>query len=364
MKITKVQIHPVAVKRRHRTVVGSGSGMEIPGADAAPTESEFAFLELETDEGISGVGEWSDLGQAFDPVAMQRQLEENLVGINPFDLEALFAHLQVDRSTCCAVDSALYDLMGRALEVPVYQLIGGRVRERVEVSWVVYIRQVKLISTEIQQMQEMGFNAFKLKVGADIGHDETCVRLIRQTAGPQAQIKLDASGVWSLEEAIAYIRRLEQYGLQGVESPVRGRCAADLARVREAVNTRIIEHVWDRWDYVLDLVHHQAVDIINLFPEGCGGIFRCKKVLAVAEAAGIEALLGSTVELGVGTAAQVHLGVSSPGITYPSDLIGPAMYQEDVIDPPFEYMNGGLAPRETPGLGVALDRAQLRRLKK
>jgi len=337
--------------------------MEIPGADAAPTESRFAILELETTEGICGVGEWSDLSGDLDLPVLQEGLEAKLVGRNPFDLEAILGDLGFDRSTSCAVDSALFDIAGKALGVPAYQLIGGKVRERVEVSWVVYIRTADLIAEEIREMRERGFTAFKLKVGSNIEHDEECVRLIRETTGPEGQIKLDASGVWSLEEAEENIRRLVQYGLQAVESPVRGRGARDLARVREGVEVPIIEHVWERWDYALDLVRHQAVDIINLFPEGCGGILRCKKVLALAEAAGMDALLGSTVELGVGTAAQLHLGVSSPGISYPSDLIGPALYQEDVIAGPFEYVEGTLAVPEGPGLGVELDRDKLARLR-
>lgn len=362
MRITGIQIHQVQVPRQHRTVVGTGRDTPVAGAGDAPTRSRFAFLRLHTDAGLTGLGEWSDLEAGLDPAALQAPLEAQLVGRRPFDLESIFATFPLDRSTRCAVDSALYDLMGKALGVPVYELLGGCYRPRVEVSWVVYIREPELIGEEIAQMRARGFRAFKLKVGSRIDHDETCVRIIREAAGPEAALKLDASGAWTLPEALEYIPRLAQYGLQAVESPVLGRGAADLARVRQAVEVPIIEHVWDRWDYVLDLVRHQSVDIINLFPEGCGGLFRCKKVLALAEAAGIGALLGSTVELGVGTAAQVHLGVSSPGITYPSDLIGPAMYREDVITQAFEYQAGALLPPSGPGLGVELDLAQLERL--
>ncbi len=355
MRITGVRIQSAEVSRQHRTVVGTGIHTPVATAADAPTRSRFAFLQLDSDQGICGLGEWSDLEAGLEPAALRGQLEALLVGRDAFDLESIFAAFPLDRSTRCAVDSALYDLMGKALGVPVYTLLGGRFRPQVEVSWVVYIREPELIGEEIAQMRSRGFRAYKLKVGSRIEHDEACVRIIREAAGPEAQLKLDASGAWTLAEAVEYIPRLAQYGLQAVESPVQGRGAEDLARVRRAVEVPIIEHVWDRWDYVLDLVRHQSVDIINLFPEGCGGLFRCKKVLALAEAAGIGALLGSTVELGVGTAAQLHLGVSSPGISYPSDLIGPAMYQEDVITRPFEYQAGALVPPEGPGLGVDLD---------
>lgn len=363
MKITGLEIHPVVVSRIHHTAVGHGREMVIPEADAVPTISRFAVLELETDEGIGGLGEWSDIPDGRKMGEMHKRLEEKLVGRDPFAMEVILGGLDEDRSTRCAVDGALFDIKGKALEVPVYQLMGGRARERVEVSWVVYVRTQELIGEEIARMRQMGFGAFKLKVGSRIEHDDACVRIIRETAGPQAQIKLDASGVWEPGEAVENIRRLAQYGLQGVESPVRGRGAKDLAKVRQQVEVPIIEHVWDRWDYVMELVKCQSVDIVNLYPEGCGGLLRCKKVLAVVEAAGMQALLGSTVELGIGTAGQVHLGISSPGIAYPSDLIGPAMYRDDVIDEPFAYVDGGLLAPEGPGLGVELDRERLVRLR-
>ena len=364
MKITGLQIHPVSVKRRQKTVVGGGRGMTIPGADAAATESHFAILELETDEGITGIGEWSDMQKDVDLAALKAGLEARLVGENPFNIEAILSDFRFDRSTACAVDSALYDIVGKALDTPVYNLVGGRVRDGVVVSWVVYVRTADLIAEEMRTVTEQGFTAFKLKVGSNIDHDDACVKIMRETAGPDAEIKLDASGNWAVDEAIENIRRLSQYDLQGVESPVRGRGAADTVRVRDAVDVKIIEHVWERWDYAMDLIRHGSVDIINLFPEGCGGIHRCKKILALAEAAGVDALLGSTVELGVGTAAQVHLGVSSGAIRYPSDLIGPRMYTEDVVTRPFAYTDGHLLPPEGPGLGVELDREALEHLRR
>lgn len=229
MKITGVQIRSIQVRRQHRTIVGVGIGTPIAGAGDAPTLSRFAFLQLHTDEGFCGLGEWSDLEAGLEPARLKGQLEALLLGQSPFDLESIFATFPLDRSTRCAVDSALYDLMGKALGVPVYQLLGGRFRPQVEVSWVVYIRQPELIADEIRQMRAQGFDAFKLKVGSRIEHDETCVCIIRESAGPQAQLKLDASGAWSLAEAVEYIPRLGQYGLQAVESPVQGRGAEDLA---------------------------------------------------------------------------------------------------------------------------------------
>jgi muconate cycloisomerase len=201
-----------------------------------------------------------------------------------------------------------------------------------------------------------------LKVGLNVDHDDECVRIMRAVAGPNGQIKLDASGNWSVDEAIANIRRLEKHGLQGVETPTNPRDVAGMGRVRKSVGVPIIEHVGKDLGRALEYVRHEAVDVFNVATVSSGGIYRAKKVLALAEAAGVQCLLGSTVELGVGTAAQLHLAASSAVVTYPSDLIGPAMYVDDYVAQPFQYAQGYLPVPSGPGLGVEVDEDRLARL--
>jgi muconate cycloisomerase len=102
-----------------------------------------------------------------------------------------------------------------------------------------------------------------------------------------------------------------------------------------------------------------AVDVFNLALCSTGGIHRALKVAAIAEAAGIECLLGSTLELWPGTAAQAHFGAVITGLSHPSDLVGPLMYQSDVVTEPWSYLDGALPVSGRPGLGVDLDYAGL-----
>lgn len=362
MKITGVELQQLSVLRSYHTIVAAPK-REIPPADAPATRSYFVLLRLHADNGLVGLGEVSDIEESdLGTADLLPKLEDALLGADPFDLERLSQRLSLGNLVNCAVDSALYDLQGKALGAPAHNFVGGRYRDRVLVSWVVYIRRPDLVEQEMEEMVRRGFNAFKLKVGLNIDHDDACVGIMRQVAGPDAQIKLDASGNWSVDEAIANIRRLEKHGLQGVETPTNPRDVSGMARVRKSVGAPIIEHVGRDLGRALDYVRSEAVDVFNVATVSAGGIFRAKKVLALAEAAGIQCLLGSTVELGVGTAAQLHLAASSSVVTYPSDLIGPAMYVDDYLTEPFQYDQGYLTVPTGPGLGVDVDPQRLAKL--
>jgi muconate cycloisomerase len=349
--------------RSYHTIVAAPK-RTIPPADALPTRSYFVLVELRADNGLVGLGEVSDYEpDRLDVAGLRSRVEEAVLGADPFDLERLTRRPSLGTLVDCAIDNALYDLQGKLLGVPAHRFVGGPYRERVLVSWVVYIRRPDLVEQEMAAMVERGFSAFKLKVGLDVDHDDECVRIMRRVAGPTGQIKLDASGAWTVDEAITNIRRLEKHGLQGVETPTNPRDVAGLARVRRSVGVPIIEHVGKDLGYAVDLVRQDAVDVFNVATVSAGGIYRAKKLLALAEAAGIACLLGSTVELGVGTAAQLHLAASSAVVTYPSDLIGPAMYVDDYLAEPFRYDHGYLPVPTGPGLGVQVDQGRLQRLR-
>ena len=136
--------------------------------------------------------------------------------------------------------------------------------------------------------------------------------------------------------------------------------ARALARVRAAVPVEIIEHVVDFSDaFSVALVRHRAVDLFNVVPCQTGSLDRARRLIHLAEAAGLRVLLGSTVELGPGTAAALHLGATSQAVTATSDLVGPGLLEDDVITQPFTYDNGWLKVPEGPGFGVSLDRKKL-----
>lgn len=367
MHITDVRVYPlVRVKRQYPTVIS----MQIRDDGIVPIEEScFVLFELIADNGLRGVGEVSDIPEDALPDldAFEEDLRRVTTGRSPYDVASLLDGLDGERHENrtlgtrlydCALDMALYDLQGRAAGVPVYRLLGGQRRDRIPISAVVFIRDAALIAEEVRERRARGFVDFKLKMGLGIDHDEASLAALREAAGPAAKIKIDPNGAWSVDEAIRNLRRLECYGLVGVETPIPASDIAGKVALKKETRVPILEHVGDP-AFALACARAGAVDVFNIALCSCGGIHRAWKVAAVAEAAGIACLLGSTLELWPGTAAQAHFGAAVSGLEFPSDLVGPLMYRSDVVRDPWRYEAGSLLVSDAPGLGIELDRPAL-----
>lgn len=370
MKVTNLQLHPVRVPRRYGTVIAQAGGK----AKRTVTHSTCYLLEVRSDTGLTGWGEISDVEPDDQPEDLREYeaLLGDLLGGRPVaaiqqlhhDLDQHFdMHASgLERQAACGLEMALYDLLGQSAGRPVHDLLGGAVRRDVVISWVAYIREdLDQLREEIRRKRDEGFRAYKLKVGVDIDLDEERLAVLRETAGPQANIKVDANAGWTVEQAVVNIPRLNRFQLAGVETPVPREDPRDIAAVRRQVDVPILEHVGDL-SYGLELVKHDAVDVFNVATTGAGGIWRARQVVTLAQAAGIGVLLGSTVEMGPGTLAQLHLAATIPNLTLPSDLIGPALYTDDVLEEPLRYRAGKLAIPDRPGLGIRVSRDKLREL--
>lgn len=370
MQIAGIDLHPVAVPRAYETQIAHEGG----GAKERVAKSPFIFIEASTDAGLTGWGEISDLPPAELPELKQlrQQLSQLLIGRDPFDLQQLHCELrevfpfaadkEFPRLVSAGVDMLCYDLQAQLAGLPLYKLLGGKHRDRVRVSWVAFIRDdLDLLREEIREKTAAGFDAFKLKVGVDIDLDDERLAVMRETAGPDANIKIDPNGGWTLDEALVNIPRLAKHDISGVETPVAFRDPRELAILRRQVNVPLIEHVMTA-DDALGYICHQSLDWFNIATTGCGGIWPARGIAEMAQAAGIGILLGSTVEMGPGTLAQLHLAASIRDLTLPSDLIGPAMYADDVLASPLVYQAGCLRVPDGPGLGVTIDLNKLAEL--
>lgn len=382
MVVTHVRLHRVRLDRIYQTKVSAAGGF-----GAGKTGSQYVILAFETDLGFVGLGEISDVEddwQLHDFSDLQKWFDDVVVGQSVLHLYPLLQrvregvnavwHREFKQAVMHAVETALLDLTGRYYNAPVYALLGGFCRERLPISWVAYIRGTDLLEAEIKEKVTAGFTAFKLKVGEDFELDCDRIQTLCRLAGDGVYLKVDASGAWGVDEAIEKLNRMAELGVHAVETPIAGAArtlaknhpekvnddphtvAKDLAKVRQKTPVAVIEHVADFDDgFAVALVAHKAVDVFNVIPGQAGGLARSKRLIHLAEAGGIAAMLGSTVELGVGTAAALHLGVACPGIAISSDLIGPGLMVGDVVSPRFQYDNGCLALPKGAGLGVTLD---------
>lgn len=367
-------------------VVQIGRSFGVTSAVKEIDASTFAFVRLTADDGTTGIGEISDIEHPEsmpDSTEIEAEIGHFLLGEDPREINrltvemydaialGLFDFHSFQQLTLAAVDTALYDLVGNTYDVPAYQLLGGRTQD-VTACWVVFTNQdpnmLESLREEVGTRVAEGFSAFKLKVGEiDPEVDAERIRAVREIAGDDAQIFVDAQGVWELEEAIENIRYFESVGIDGVETPVGSPdtdvetsgyyydvplVPSELSTVRKAVDTPIFEHVLDP-EFGIDLVVEDAVDLFTV--EVCsGGISRANRILSIAESAGIDARLGSTVELGPGTLAAGALGTASTAVTYPCDLIGPLVYDDSMLETSVEYDDGRFRPSDEPGFDCSL----------
>ncbi len=357
MKITDIKIHPVASERRYVTQIAR-SGRQL-GEERE--RSYYLILEISTDEGLAGFGEASDINRIPDLAEATLNLKSVLLDQSPFNTEFLLGSLKAPSFLACAVDLALHDLQGKYLSRPVYDLLGGRVIDKVLASWVIYIRGTENLGDEITQKLDLGFRAFKMKVGADLDLDEKRLQLFRDTAG-DAEIKIDANGAWNVEQAVEAMSRLSQYDVAGIETPVPADDVNRMLEVKKRISVPYIEHGGTSSRH-LEMVQKGAVDAFKV--SVCsGGLRRAKTIAALAASGNVACYVGSTVEMGPGTAAGIHFAASTNNTDhYGADLRGPLLLKDDVLSPPIDYRDGYLSVPDSPGLGVEVDRDKLENLR-
>lgn len=359
MKITAVKAVPFRVPRSryHKTAFG-----EI-------LESEYAIVFVETDEGITGVGEiatvWDRKGvsQADD---VHRILAPLLRGKDPLRLTELTVLMDRALGKCsnpakAGVEIALHDLVGKALGVPVYQLLGGLLRERIPLSSWIGIKDLRMMVEEAEDWVSRGFRTLKVKVGLDHSHDLEAIRQIRARMGPTVALRVDVNAGWTVpNEAVRRVQSYEPFNLEFVEQPLPGHDLEGMAFVREKVTIPIMadESVWDSAD-ALAVIRRGAADLINIYVMESGGLRAARQAFAVCEAAGMLAMMGSMPEFGVGTAAQVHLAATIPNLVTANDTCGFLYHKEDILETPLTVERGEILVPSGPGLGVAIDMKRL-----
>lgn len=375
MKITNIETLRVALPLRRPHRMAGGLEVEL---------GKYVIVKIHTDEGITGLGEapvlkeWGgDHGMYFGETAktVMHMIDDYfsvvLQGEDPFRIEHI--HNLLDRTAKghfyakAAIDFALYDIVGKALNTPVYNLLGGLVREKIPLAHSLGIMPVDAAVTEALQAVDEGIKTIKLKIGLDPERDVATVRAVRQAVGPSINITVDGNeGYRNPTEAIRHLKRIEEFDVLFVEQPVAG--LEEMARVAAGINIPLMadESAWTPQD-ILRILEKQAAEVISLYPTKPGGLFRAKKVAAVLEAGGLTSNVNGSAEMGICNAVNLHLSASTKVVShacvYPvTNLAGREQtnvagrfYLDDIITEPFKYEDGYLYVPHGPGLGVELD---------
>jgi muconate cycloisomerase len=247
----------------------------------------------------------------------------------------------------------------------VYQLLGGKVRDRVRIKLVVWARDVPGSRAMAEQHLKLGVSCVKVKTGLDPETDVARVRAVREVAGPDIPVTLDSNCGWTVQQAKWCLCQLAGVNLLLAEQPIPAGDPAALAEVRRDAPCPIMadESVFTLQDAWL-LTTHRAADILSVYPGKHGGIAATAEIVAVAKAAGLRCTIGSNLELGIGTAAMLHVAAAFPEVDtdrFPADTIGPFYHDADLITKPLDLGPPYAKVPDNPGLGVELDEEQLKR---
>ncbi|HJZ94506.1 MAG TPA: enolase C-terminal domain-like protein [Gemmataceae bacterium] len=366
MKITRIETIPVRVPIR--------AGMTMVTAHGAHVDSHYVLVKVHTDEGIVGLGEatvgprWNGETGTTCEYVLNQYLGPAVVGADPFRRtvvrQRMDAVIKLHPFAKSAIEMALWDIAGKALGVPVYQLLGGLVRDRVPIKMVVGAFPPADAVKLAEKFLASGVKFLKVKVGLDPATDLERVGAIRDAAGPDVPIGIDANGGWSLGVARRMVEELEPMRLAFIEQPIPPGDPVALAELRTLTTAPIMADesaftLTDAWT----VAAARAADIISVYPGKNGGIAAALEIAHVAKAAGLACHMGSNLELGVATAAMIHLAAACPTIDceqYPADILGPLYHQWDVIREPLSLGPAAAEVPKGPGLGIELDEGRLR----
>ena len=363
MKIERVQLFPVSTPR------------------ATGIANQHVIVKIEASGGV-GWGEMSDLSHVpmyqFDIAELERMLNELLRGKDGRNIAKIEDDLirffpdeghMYSRSGLVrqGIDLALHDLNARAAGVPVYHLLGGKLRDKMRVCYPIFrMRSVEEVPGNLERVEEKladGFDLIRVYVGANREADEAFLSQFTDRFGGRVEIKsLDFSNLLDWRRSIIALERYQElceYML--VESPAPRMDIEGLAQLRRRSKRPVSEHVLNI-HHGWQLLEAGAVDILNVSPYLLGGLRASLRLVALAEAARASVLIGTTQELSLGTAAVAHLAAAARILDYPGDNTGPQLYTDEVLKTPVQYVNSHLMVPDGPGLGVEVNEAKLQEM--
>jgi D-galactarolactone cycloisomerase len=346
--------------------------VQDPFSNAMRTTRERAFgiVEIVTDNGITGWGEGAT-------VPARRAIEAQVIGRNPFDNEVIWEGLHkqgTDAAAISAIDIALWDIMGKTLNQPIYNLLGGAFRDRVQAYATGLFRRnvsdhTAALVAEARGYVDQGFKAMKMKVGFGPDYDIKNVAAVRRAIGDNILFAIDANCGYDRGSAIAVGQKLAENNLLWFEEPISADDVEGCIEIRRALNMRIsgAEQFRGRWAF-RRMIQERALDIIQPDVCVCGGFTEFRKIAAMASANHVRVIphmFGTAIRL----AATLHLLATLPDSpraleAFPTLLeydMSENALRTDLAKEPIRHSEGMVAVPQGPGLGIEIDRAALAR---
>lgn len=377
MRITHAEKWQVVVPCRDGVLERAGRWFD-PGLSTFDAVPKW-IIRLHTDTGLTGLGE-SVRGETAESIDLGIAA---LIGADPRALCLQRLPLP-DGASYTTFEMAVFDLVAKAWEVPVYQLLGGARLERVQVDYWASRCSVEASANQARLGKQQGFHGIKIKAAlaspsevnaagssrstpgdhssyAAIREDDPIrerVAAIAAAAGPDFTITVDPNcRLYEPERALRIARQLAEFNVLVLEDPLPWKGNLDTyAQLRRELPVPVAIHVFTP-DAVLGAIRKEAVDCFNIN----GSMVEFGKMAWLAQQAGLPCWHGSGVDLGIRDMSYVHASLAAGNCTLPSDLVGNFLRVDDLIREPLPILDGAIPRPTAPGLGVELDEVALRR---
>lgn len=333
------------------------------------------IVRLVDADGVEGIGEGTTIGGLSygeeSPESIKSAIDTYIVPVlETCDIAQVGAtmakvakHVRGNHFAKCAVETALLDMAGKRLGVPVSELIGGgRVRDTMPVAWTLASGDTARDIAEGEEMLGLRrHRIFKLKIGKrDVRADVAHVGAICKALGDRASVRVDINQNWSEAQAKLGMAMLGAVGCDLVEQPIAGDDIAAMARLS---STQVVPLMADEALHgprsALRIASAGGAGVFALKIAQSGGLFGAAQVAAIGAAAGIGLYGGTMLEGGVGTVASAHVFATLPDLAWGTELFGPLLQTDEILAEPLIYADFSLRVPTGPGLGIALDNDKL-----
>ena len=357
MKITNIEIIPVYIPWKRTS----------PVSIRAQGKRACGLIKVSTDEGITGYSEGAITGYSEGVIRafMEEWIKPLLLGENPMNVERLWDKIYRQSlghnnnkkgagiTALGAVEIALWDIIGKARNLPIYEMIGGLCTNKIKAyaSLMGYDTPAEVAETALHCVAE-GYTAIKLHQVSS--NAISSVRAVREAVGDKITLMLDVSGAWNPKQAVENAKKLEQYNIFWLEEPIWPVDDYDgLTCLRERTSILIAGGESENTHYGFrELITRHAVDIIQPDIATAGGILTCRKIFALAEAWNLQ-IATHSFTFGPALAAAVHLSLSNNRSEYVEVCATPI--EEYYMHPTLRPEKGYLTLTDKPGLGIEID---------
>ncbi|WP_414049867.1 mandelate racemase/muconate lactonizing enzyme family protein [Macrococcus animalis] len=360
MKITKIKGYYIKLPLKEPFIINY----------ATYDSMHSVIVEIHTDSGIVGYGEGvaDEHVTGESAVGIYSNLEmiaPQLIGENPINIEGMHSKLDEmiigNPALKSSIDIALYDILGKHANLPIYQLLGGQTVERLDYAKVLSVKAIDETRKDIDSLLLAGYKVIKVKLGGNINDDiEKLKQILDYIKDTDAEVRVDCNQAWSNPKAIVQaLSSIHDPKLKWIEQPLKYNDIEGMKFLYDHMNVSLMadEMIKDVNDLAKLKTPH--FDLLNVKLMKCGGIHNAVKIIRVAESIGIECQIGSMVESSIGSAAGYHTAMALNNVKS-TELTGPLLFSQDIGDLKYDipYVDLG----EAAGLGIKINELALKSL--